>query len=280
VAVDRSQSLQEATENIDLAIEFYNSNNSNNNKTDEIPPPRVVGVDLGGNPTKQDFQMFAPLFSKARRAGLKVTLHCGEVPCVNDLKNHVKDDANIRQEGAAVAQYDEAVAILDFKPDRLGHAMLLPPNLQARIVQERIPVETCPTSNVMTLELTNKNKAVIARHHDNDNSNDNGGDGDEIGSHNNNYDNGNLIAGLRHHPTLKLWLQQEHPLCISTDDPGVFCTSLTQELLLVATTFQIAKEQLAEIVVFSMQHAFCDSDTKSRIQKRMQQQLDQLHGQQ
>jgi adenosine deaminase len=269
VAVDRSQSLREATENIDLAIEFFNNNNNNNNhhctQAADASPPRVVGVDLGGNPTRQEFQTFAPLFAKARSAGLKVTLHCGEVPCNID-----KDSE----------RYDEAVAVLDFKPDRLGHAMLLPPDLQARIVQEKIPVETCPTSNIMTLELTKKNSNIVQNVDDSNENCGDGVDGEEVnGSSHSNNDHGNLIAGLRHHPTLQRWLQHDkHPLCISTDDPGVFCTSLTQELLLVAKTFSIIpKEDLAQLVVDSMQHAFCDSETKNWIQKRMQQQLDQLH---
>jgi adenosine deaminase len=285
VAVDRSQSLQEATETIDLAIEFYTNNNQKKNTTSNAgenkasrPAARVVGVDLGGNPTQQDFQLFAPLFAKARSAGLKVTLHCGEVPC-NDNDNVTNNDDSPK------ARYDVAMAILDFRPDRLGHAMLLPQNLQERIIQEKIPVETCPTSNVMTLELTKKNKTDNNNNNNNNNkavhSNNHGCiDDDEniISSHNS--DSGNLIAGLRHHPTLQRWLlHDQHPVCISTDDPGVFCTSLTQELLLVAKTFSniIPMKQLAQLVVDGMQHAFCDEDTKSRIQQRMQQQLDQLH---
>jgi adenosine deaminase len=247
-------------------------------------------VDLGGNPTKQDFQMFAPLFSKARSAGLKVTLHCGEVPSgVTEDENGgetnaMDDDAKMISRQGMITRFNEAVAVLDFKPDRLGHAMLLPSNLQERIVQEKIPVETCPTSNVMTLELTKKVAACHGPSFDDadecyDDANENGGGGEENGNRDNNGQ-GNLVAGLRHHPTLKKWLQQEHPLCISTDDPGVFRTSLTQELLLVAKTFHIAKERLAQRVVDGMQYAFCDNDTKSRIRKHMREQLNQLNGQQ
>jgi adenosine deaminase len=66
VSIDRSGSVQEADENVALAIEFS-----------QQPDTLVVGVDLGGNPTKNDFRDFLPVLAKARQAGLKTTVHCG-----------------------------------------------------------------------------------------------------------------------------------------------------------------------------------------------------------
>lgn len=70
VSVDRSQSIQQAAENVDLAIALHATENS-----------RVVGMDLGGNPTQQDFATFRPHLQRAREAGLRITVHCAEVPC-------------------------------------------------------------------------------------------------------------------------------------------------------------------------------------------------------
>lgn len=227
VAVDRSQTLQEATENVNLAIEFFQKEAS----------AMVVGVDLGGNPTKQDFRDFQPVLQKARDAGLQVTVHCAEVPCGSD------DDA-IETESIIRAR-EEAVAILKFRPDRLGHALLLPPSLQATLDELRIPVETCPTSNVMTLEL---NKLV----------------------------EGNLIHALRQHPTLHHWLQTNHPLAVGTDDPGVFDTTATKELLLVAAACKIDRMRLASLVLDSMDYAFCDNSTRGKVKEQMVQRIDEL----
>ena len=124
VSVDRSQSIQQAAENVDLAIALHATENS-----------LVVGMGLGGNPTQQDVATFRPHLQRAREAGLLINVDCAEVPC--DEKHP--------------AAYKEAQDILDFAPDRLGHALLLPASLQTKLL--RIPNETCPTSNVMTLEL-------------------------------------------------------------------------------------------------------------------------------
>jgi adenosine deaminase len=66
VSIDRSGSVQEAEENVALAIAFS-----------QLPDSLVVGVDIGGNPTKNDFRDFELALGKARLAGLKTTVHCG-----------------------------------------------------------------------------------------------------------------------------------------------------------------------------------------------------------
>eukprot|EP00977_Amphora_coffeiformis_P024577 scaffold16330_cov172-Amphora_coffeaeformis.AAC.11 len=218
VSVDRSQSLKEAAEHVDLAISFFSENNNKE--------PRVVGMDLGGNPTRQDFRTFQPEFARARAAGLRLTLHCAEIPCDKTTNE---------------ASYREAVAVLDFWPDRLGHALLLPRDLQESLLERRIPVETCPTSNVMTLEL--------ARHMD--------------GTHL------TLLEGLQQHTNLREWVEKGHPLTIATDDPGVFGTNLTKELWLVARTFGMDKDFFRRLVIESMDFAFCDEATKETIRTRL-----------
>ena len=97
-------------------------------------PQYVVGVDLGGDLTKNDFCHFEPALKVAQEAGLKITLHCGEIPC--------------SEEGSEA--FAEAQAMVDFAPHRLGHALLLPPLLRQQVMDLQIPVECCPTSNVMT----------------------------------------------------------------------------------------------------------------------------------
>ena len=135
--------------------------------------------------------------------------------------------------------YEEAEAVLEFRPDRLGHALLLPPSLQEKLADFKIPVESCPTSNVMTLEL--------ARHH-----------------------SGSLLDGLRQHPQLCSWLQNGHPLSIGTDDPGVFHTSPTKELMLLQKAFGLERTDLVKIVKQSMEQAFCSDKTRKIIQERIQ----------
>jgi adenosine deaminase len=215
VSVDRAQSVVAATEHVDLALELSQSQ-----------PTTVVGMDLGGNPTQQDFGLFAKVLDRARSSGrLGMSLHCAEIPCT---------DPNSRA-------YLEAASMLEFAPDRLGHALLLPPDLQARLLEARIPVESCPTSNVMTLEL--------ARH-----------DGSHL----------TLREGLAQHVNLRSWLEAEHPVSLCTDDPGVFGTSLTTELWLVAHTFALDVPDLVRLEEASVAFAFCDAATRASVQAEMQ----------
>jgi len=178
VSVDRSNPIEYGFEHIDLAIALAKEY-----------PDVVVGVDLGGNPLKSSFVDFQDCFEKARQSGvLSVTLHCAEVPCTDDDRDS--------------AAYKDALAILNFGPSRLGHALILPPSLQQKLAELKIPVETCPTSNVMTTELVEKSSG------------------------------GSLVDGVKRHPQLRRWLKDKHPLCICTDDPGVFDTNATQEFVL------------------------------------------------
>lgn len=132
--------------------------------------------------------------------------------------------------------------ILEFRPDRLGHALLLPPSLQARLIELAIPVESCPTSNVMTLEL--------AKHF-----------------------SGLLVEGLKQHPQLEKWLATKHPISIGTDDPGVFHTDASKELVLLHKAWNVNRADLQRIVLQSMDYAFCSDETRSHIKGRMQERL-------
>ena len=236
VSVDRSQSEQEAAEHVDLAISLWRQQQQPatalGDDSSFLYHRLLVGMDLGGNPTKQDFRLFRPHFQRARDAGLRLTIHCAEIPC----------DCKEQQQQQQAQAYEEARAILEFAPDRIGHALLLPPDLMQRLFEQEIPVETCPTSNVMTLEL--------ARNH---------ADGTHL----------TLLQGLAQHGNLRQWLDRKHPITIATDDPGVFGTTLTKEWWLVARTFDLPKEHFDNLASQSLEYAFCDEATKDAIEARL-----------
>lgn len=92
----------------------------------------VVGVDLAG-PVSSAFggvQVLAPLFREARRAGLGVTIHTGEMGTVDEMWEVVEE----------------------IKPNRIGHGVkaVRDPSLLARLASEGIVLELCPTSNLRT----------------------------------------------------------------------------------------------------------------------------------
>ncbi|KAL7490818.1 hypothetical protein ACHAWT_000460 [Skeletonema menzelii] len=211
ISVDRAGSIEQADENINLAIELFQTQQA-------LPPGQKK---LGGNPTKNDFTIFEASFERARRAGLKVAIHIGEVP----MKSND-------------ARYNEALAVINFRPDRLGHALTLSTSLIELLEKNPIPIECCPTSNTMTLDF--------ALHHE-----------------------GSLIDGIQMHPHLKKWIECNYPISINTDDSGIFCTTLTKEYLLIAKVFEFDEKKLEEIVLDSLDHAF-DDDIKARLREDIQ----------
>lgn len=98
----------------------------------------VFGVELSGNPTKGDVAQFADAIRRAHELRLGVSIHIAEV-----------DD-----------RHDEVLALLAMRPHRLGHAVFLNDEARALVLQQRIPLEICLTSNVLTDSV-----ASYAAHH-------------------------------------------------------------------------------------------------------------------
>jgi adenosine deaminase len=237
VSVDRSLSLVEAQENIELAVSFSEQTSNGTKPAGGL----VVAVDLGGNPTRGLFADFVPLFQQARDSGLKITLHCGET---EDPENN-----------SALSQ--EMDQILDFGPDRLGHALLMSVAQRQLLLAAGIPVEVCPTSNVMTLELHRHLKE-----HDQHTC--------------------SVVSSLRdHHPLLQaICFQlgaQHHPVIFCTDDPGVFDTNLLREYCLVSSALNLTSEFWTQSYLNNiMSYAFCDDTTKQYVQSQIEEYLEAL----
>lgn len=73
---------------------------------------------------------------------MKLSAHCGEVS--ND---------------------DEFMTVLDFRPERLGHAVVLGEEVRDALLSltPRIPIEVCPTSNLLTLALSHHGEHPTVR---------------------------------------------------------------------------------------------------------------------
>jgi adenosine deaminase len=106
----------------------------------------VIGVDLAG-PDQRAFSIarLAPLFHRAKQAGLGVTVHCGETGDLEELRYVVR-----------------AVA-----PPRIGHgiAAARDPKLMKEIAAAGITLELCPTSNLRNSMVrdTRQLKTIIRR---------------------------------------------------------------------------------------------------------------------
>jgi len=97
-----------------------------------------VGLDIADNEEGFDSKPFAPLFARAKKAGLGITVHSGEAP-------HPK----------AASWVMDAVEVLGAQ--RIGHGVQIiqDENVMKIIRDRKIPLELCPTSNMLTNAVPN-----------------------------------------------------------------------------------------------------------------------------
>ncbi|CAL8261188.1 unnamed protein product [Merluccius merluccius] len=200
VAIDRRNGPEVAMETVKLAEEFMLS-------TDGL----VVGLDLSGDPTVGHGKDLLPALVKAKNCGLKLALHLSEVP----------------------SQLEESELLLTLPPDRIGHGTFLHPEvggshtLVDKVVENKIPMELCLTSNV-------KGETVpcYSKHH------------------------------------FQFWYQMGHPSVICTDDKGVFCTDLSQEYQLAASTFGLSPEDMWRLSEQAIDCTFAPENLKQQLKQK------------
>ncbi|KAJ1308027.1 hypothetical protein OPQ81_002098 [Rhizoctonia solani] len=134
LSVDRRMSRAEADEVVDIAIQMKNEGR------------RIVGVDLCGSPLANDITVFGPPLTRARKAGLGLTLHIAET---------------------AQNSSEDTMSLLELIPagskGRLGHATFLGPAAQLIVLNRKLPIEICLSSNLLA-----KTVSTIRVHHIND----------------------------------------------------------------------------------------------------------------
>ena len=97
-----------------------------------------VGIDLADQEVDFPGHQFARLFERAKNAGLGVTIHAGEIS-LEESRRNVRD----------------AIEILG--ADRIGHGLhiIQDPALIELVVRHEVPLELCPSSNVLTGSVPN-----------------------------------------------------------------------------------------------------------------------------
>eukprot|EP01135_Chromosphaera_perkinsii_P001671 Nk52_evm48s208 gene=Nk52_evmTU48s208 len=198
VSINRKLSIEEAMENVHLAVDLKNrweaSSRSKQRRAanaEEGIYEHIVGIDLSGDPNINYFTQYISALQYARDHGLKITIHTSEIP-----------------------NPQETDAIAQFAPDRIGHGTFYFEDLE-QMNQNRkgcgrecpvIPVELCPTSNVLS---------------------------------------GTSPSYTDHH--FRTYFGRGYPICICTDDKGIFGTTLSREYYHMATAFGLSKQTLWDL---------------------------------
>ncbi|KAJ3504805.1 hypothetical protein NLJ89_g7743 [Agrocybe chaxingu] len=109
---------------------------------------RVIGLDLCGDPMAGDMTKLEPYFAQVKNAGLGLTLHIAET--VHNTP-------------------EETLQLLSYSPNRLGHATFLNDEAISIVLEKKMCIEICLTSNLLcktvsTLEVHHIGQYLKADH--------------------------------------------------------------------------------------------------------------------
>ena len=111
---------------------------------EKFPHPRVVGFGLAGDESQLHPKDFARAYEMASDAGLKKTVHAGEVEGPQSIRD----------------------ALEALRPHRIGHGVRVgeDPALVEELKESQIPLELCPSSNVAIGAFSSLEEHPIARY--------------------------------------------------------------------------------------------------------------------
>ena len=219
LSIDRRSGKEAAERCVDLALLYKTKG--------------VVGIDLSGDPTKGDWTEWEPALQRAREAGLKITLHAGEVPDT----------------------HEEMSKMLDFSPERLGHVCFISPENEERLLASKTCVELCLTSNILSRSTDSYEVHHFAKYMQL--FQEWKADGNALRLH--------VCSTGRRAP------MGAPSFCICTDDSAVFGSSLTDEYGIVHRTWpEISLSDLKAVNRLAFAAAFIeDGDEKYEVDRRL-----------
>jgi adenosine deaminase len=182
---------------------------------------RDLLIGMGGDSVERgtDHYAFAPAFRSARAAGLRRTMHAGE--------DGPADNIRIVLDELGCERVDHGYRLLD------------DPALTARVAAERIPVTTCPTSNV-----------VIA----------------------------NVITDVSQHPFQRM-REAGVLATLNSDDPGMMRFDLADEYAAVSQGFAYDVDTMESIALDSIEACWAPDEEKAALRQRFSEEFAALRAQ-
>ncbi|KAI2648344.1 Adenosine deaminase-like protein [Labeo rohita] len=128
---------------------------------------------------------------------------------------------------------DETELLLNLPPDRIGHGTFLHPEVGG---SDSLVEKVCKQNIPIEMCLTSNVKGQTVPSYD------------------------------KHH--FQYWYKRGHPCVLCTDDKGVFCTDLSQEYQLAASTFGLTQEAVWMLSQQAIGYTFAPEPIKQRLEKK------------
>eukprot|EP00066_Takifugu_rubripes_P004309 XP_003967573.1 PREDICTED: adenosine deaminase-like protein [Takifugu rubripes] len=131
------------------------------------------------------------------------------------------------------SQLDETDLLLNLPPDRIGHGTFLHPEVGgSKSLVDKVLKNHIPLELCLTSNVKGQTVPCYSKHH------------------------------------FKYWYQLGHPCVICTDDKGVFCTDLSQEYQLAASTFGLSRESVWNLSQQAIDCIFAEDSVKQQLRQK------------
>ncbi|XP_071369994.1 N6-Methyl-AMP deaminase isoform X1 [Centroberyx affinis] len=131
------------------------------------------------------------------------------------------------------SQLEESDLLLNLPPDRIGHGTFLHPEVGgSQSLVDKVVKNNIPLELCLTSNVKGQTVSCYSQHH------------------------------------FQYWYQLGHPSVICTDDKGVFCTDLSQEYQLAASTFGLSREAIWKLSQQAIDCTFAPESLKQQLKQR------------
>ncbi|MED6254236.1 hypothetical protein ATANTOWER_020625 [Ataeniobius toweri] len=238
VAIDRRNGTEVAMETVKLAEEFMLSSGG-----------LVLGIDLSGDPkmlttadwehpTTQELQFWRcsdPVVSLSQFGSSSSLRYVGHGRCLLPALERARNcGLKLSLHMSEVSsQLEESELLLNLPPDRIGHGTFLHPEMGgSQPLVDQVVKHNIPLEICLTSNVKGKTVPSYSQHH------------------------------------FRYWYQLGHPCVICTDDKGVFCTDLSQEYQLAASTFSLSPDAVWELSERAVDCIFAGEAVKQQLKQK------------
>ncbi|XP_065351542.1 adenosine deaminase-like protein isoform X1 [Cloeon dipterum] len=202
----------------------------------------LLSVDRRQRSEEAEHALKIALDVRAKHPDLVVGLDLSGDPTAGSLDLFLPTFVKARQHGLGIVMHcgevpnkAEVLEILKFRPDRLGHVTCLHPDLGGCQEQWKTLIESkIPVEVCLTSNLRCKTVPSYEKHH------------------------------LRH------LLSARHPVALSTDDKGVFCSDLSNEFHIAAKSFDLSEQDLRDLSINTVDFCLASQQMKEQLRRCFQ----------